>query len=157
MQRSCGPGRKASKGSENNMDLAVCLRIVLEKPPSGVDFGLQEGKGNTYDTIQKQRSRGEDLCFKCIVIARDNRKDGLPNFVGSLAQGPVTGRFLYIDVGQYAGQTDSCWSRRIKVPLAGITWDLIQKAFADPHAALEVRLPGTGKDGEPSCGTVRSP
>ena len=35
----------------------VRLRIVLVDPPPGVDFGVQEGKGNDYTTIQKQRSK----------------------------------------------------------------------------------------------------
>ena len=48
---------------------------------------------------------------------------------------------------------DSCWERRIKVPLGGITWDMIEKAST--KLVLEARLPGTGKDGGPSCATVK--
>ncbi len=32
-------------------DTIVALRIVLIAPPSGVDFGIQEGKGYDYKTI----------------------------------------------------------------------------------------------------------
>ena len=35
----------------------VTLRIVLVDPPTGVDFGIQEGKGNEYKTIAIQRSK----------------------------------------------------------------------------------------------------
>ena len=137
------------------METELRLRIVLAAPPAGVDFGIQEGKGSDYTTIQKQRSKGADLTFEITVTVKDNRDDGLPNFLGPLAQGPTTGRFIYIDIGNLAGQSDSCWERRIKVPLSGITWELIEKATADPKLVLEARLPGTGKDGGPSCATVK--
>lgn len=136
-------------------DAEVRLRIVLVAPPAGVDFGLQEGKGSDYKTIQKQRSKGKDLAFELTVAAKNNRDDGLPNFLGPLTQGPATGRFVYIDIGKLAGQFDSCWERRIKVPLGGITWDLIGKVATDAKSILEARLPGTGKDGGPSCATVK--
>ena len=38
------------------MNQELTLKIVLENPPSGVDFGLQKGSGNKYETIQIQRS-----------------------------------------------------------------------------------------------------
>ena len=137
------------------METEVRLRIVLVSPPAGVDFGVQDGKGNDYTTIHKQRSKGADLTFEFMVTVKDNREDGLPNFLGSLTQGPATGRFIYIDIGKLASQSDSCWERRIKVPLGGITWEMIEKASADPKLVLEARLPGTGKDGGPSCATVK--
>ena len=131
----------------------VRLRIVLVAPPAGVDFGVQEGKGSDYKTIHKQRSNDADLTFEFTVTVKDNRDDGLPNFLGPLAQGPTTGRFIYLDIGKSAGQFDSCWERRIKVPLGGITWGMIEKA--SEKLVLEARLPGTGKDGGPSCATVK--
>ena len=130
----------------------VRLRIFLVAPPADVDFGIQEGKGSDYITIQKQRSKDADLTFEFTVTVKDNRDDGLPNFLGPLAQGPTTGRFIYIDIGKSAGQFDSCWERRIKVPLGGITWGMIEKA--SEKLVLEARLPGTGEDGGPSCATV---
>ncbi len=137
------------------METEVRLRIVLVAPPADVDFGVQDGKGSDYKTIQKQRSKGADLTFEFSLTVKDNRDDGIPNFLGSLAQGPAAGRFIYIDIGKLAGQSDSCWERRIKVPLGGIAWDMIEKASADPKAILEARLPGTGRDGGPSCATVK--
>ena len=137
------------------METELLLRIVLVAPPAGVDFGLQNGKGRDYRTIQKQRSKGADLSFDCTVTVKKNRDDGLPNFLGPLTQGPVTGRFIYIDIGKVAGQSDSWWERRIKVPLGGITWDMTEKVSADPKLILEAQLPGTAKDGGPSCATVR--
>ncbi len=137
------------------MESELRLRIVLLAPPAGVDIGLQEGSGSTYRTIQRQRSRGGDLVFQGSVRAKDDRKDGQPNFLGELVQGPRDARFLYLDIGRYAGQENTPWSRRIKIPLGGITWELIHRAAADPRTFLEARLPGTGKDGGPSCATVK--
>ncbi|MBL8816480.1 MAG: hypothetical protein JNL58_10655 [Planctomyces sp.] len=131
----------------------VRLRIVLIAPPSGVDFGVQEGKGNDYTTIHKQRSTGANLTFEFTVKVKDNRDDGLPNFLGPLTHGPTTGRFIYINIGTSARQSDSCWDRRMKIPLSGITWAMIEKAST--KLVLEARLPGTGKDGGPSCATVK--
>jgi Family of unknown function (DUF5990) len=136
------------------MEVDLRLRIVLEAPPSGVDFGLQDGKGNSYESIQKQTSKGNDLSFDCTVTVKDNRDDGLPNILGTLTQGPPAGRFIYIDIGKTAGQKDSAWERRIKVPLSGITWDMIQQVSADSTLVLEAHLPGTANDGGPSCATV---
>jgi hypothetical protein len=136
------------------METGLPLRIVLVAPPAGVDFGIQEGKGSDYKTIQKKRSKDADLTFEFTLTIKNNRDDGLPNFLGPLAQGPTTGRFVYIDIGKLAGQPDSCWERRIKVPLGGITWEMIEKASTDPKLIMEARLPGTGKDGGPSCATV---
>jgi hypothetical protein len=137
------------------MELELRLRIVLEEPPAGVDFGLQLGKGTDYQTIQTQRSNTGNLEFEGSVTVKDNRADGLPNFLGPLAQGPPTQRFIYVDVGAYAGQPHARWGRRIKIPLGGIGWDTIKKVTGQSGAALEARIPGTGKDGGPTCATVR--
>ena len=133
----------------------VRLRIDLITPPSGVDFGIQEGKGYDYKTIQIQRSKGADLRFDFSVTVKGNRDDGLPNFAGPLVQGPPDGRFIYIDIGKLAGQTKSKWDRRIKIPLEGITWKMIDQLVDDPKRLLVASIPGTGKDGGPNCATVK--
>lgn len=129
------------------------LRIVLERPPDGVDFALQSGRGKKYDSIQTQRSSGTDLAFDFRVTVGDGPDDGAPNFRGPVTQGPPTARFVYIGVGQYAGQIDSRWGRRIKIPLGGITREMLGRAM-DSGGTLEARVPGTGKDGSPTCATT---
>ena len=131
----------------------LTLRIILEAPPAGVDFGLQEGRGNDYKTVQTQRSTTSDLTFTFTVRARQNT-NGAPNFLGPFSQGPPDARFVYIDIGTYAGQTGTLWSRRLKVPLSGITWDMVKQA-SDSAKLLETRVPGTGRDGGPNCATVK--
>ena len=131
------------------------LRIILVAPPADVIFGIQHGKGNNYTTILTQRSTGVNLVFEFALIVKEQVEDELPNFLGPLSQGPVAGRFVYIDIGTCAGQMESIWSRRIKIPLGGITWELIRKTTANPKLILEARLPGTAKDGGPSCATLQ--
>ena len=136
------------------MERELSLRIVLEKPPAGVDYGVQKGRGVDYETLQTQRSKGQDLHFDFTVRAKQTGKDALPNFLGPFVQGPTGERFVYIDIGTYAGQTGTCWSRRLKIPLRGITWAMIDDV-AEGKSLLETRVAGTGKDGSPSCATPK--
>jgi hypothetical protein len=129
--------------------VTATLRIVLEQPTAGVDFGLQKGHGSDYEVVAKQRSKGRDLEFEFTVDAHTNKKigkDDLPNFTGPFVQGPTGQRFVYINIGTYAGQTNTPWSRRLKIPLSGITWDMLHSG-----KMLTAHIPGTGKDGGPSC------
>lgn len=135
------------------MERQITLRVIVRNPPAGVDFGLQEGHGNDYKTVQTQRFTNKDLRFEFPVRVTES-KDGQPNFLGSYAQGPAKGRFIYLDIGTYAGQTNTPWGRRLKIPLTGITWPLIEKA-SDESQVIEVCVPGTGRDGGPTCGTVK--
>jgi len=141
---------------QSKSEITVPIQIILIAPPVGVDFGVQEGKGNDYKTIQVQRSKSPDLEFVCSVGVKGNRDDGPPNFVGNIVQGPPNGRFVYIDIGKSAGQIDSCWQRRIKIPLLGINWEMIDSVADAPKQILQATIPGTGKDGGPSCATVES-
>jgi len=137
------------------MEHEITLRIALVKPPAGVDFALQKGRGSIYEIVNKQRSQGRDLRFEFPVNVKGDRKAASPQFAGPFVQGPTQERFIYIDIGTAAGQFDSCWSRRLKIPLRGITWDSIDRLIADPKSVLETSVPGTGRDGGPTCATVK--
>jgi len=137
------------------MEHELTLRIILEEPPQGVDFGIQKGRGANFETIQKQRSKADDLYFEFTVGIKAAGKNAVPIFLGPFVQGPPEDRFIYIDIGTYAGQTDSCWSRRLKIPLIGITWDMIDRLWANDELILGTRVPGTGGDGGPNCATVK--
>ena len=132
------------------MEQEVRFRVVLERPPAGVDYGLQLGRGAVYETAQKQRSDGKDLHFEFTIHVTAPSRQALPDFRGSVVQGPRGQRFVYIDIGTCAGQRGTPWSRRLKVPLTGISWALIEQA-----PVLEARVPGTGRDGGPNCATVK--
>jgi hypothetical protein len=133
----------------------VPVQLVLVDPPAGVDYGIQKGSGARHETLFVQRRGPGDVCFRFSLKVKDTGKDGLPNFHGPLAQGTPANRFLYVDVGTYAGQKDTPWARRMKVPLQGITWLLIEKVTSKAGHRLLARIPGTAADGGPNCATVK--
>jgi hypothetical protein len=128
------------------------LRITLINPPPDVRFCLQQGKD---DLVPPSSDSGETISFDFTVNVVNDRTDGPPKFRGPSVQGPPAGRFIYINSGTYAGQSDSCWSRRAKAPLSGITWELIEEALSKSGAVLEARIAGTAGDSGPACATVR--
>jgi hypothetical protein len=136
------------------MDHELNLRIILQNPSPGVDFALQKGSGNNFGIIQKQRSFTGDLHFECTVKIKPGKNEA-PNFLGPFVQGPKGERFIYIGIGKFAGQLDSLWDRRLKIPLRNISWDTIEQMIAKPELILETKVPGTGKDRTPSCATVK--
>lgn len=136
------------------MEPELTLRIVLEKPTVGVDYGLQEGKGSNFKTIQTKRADGKNLQFECKV--RVKPAAGITSvFLGPFVQGTANERFIYIDIGTFAGQKDSVWNRRLKIPLKDITMEMIQQALSDTKLVIQTIVAGTGKDGCPNCGTVK--
>jgi len=136
------------------MESILTLKIILENPTAGVDYGLQEGKDSDFNTIQTKRGNGKDLKFECSVRVKFNEGKN-PVYLGPFAQGPSNDRFIYIDIGTCAGQIDSCWSRRLKIPLSGITMEMVQQVLSDPKQLIETIVPGSGKGGGPNCGTVK--
>ena len=131
------------------------LKITLVSPPPGIDFGLQKGSGSKYETVERRRSDSSDLCFKFNVeLKGDKLKDVLPDFRGPFVQGPINSRFIYIDIGSLAGQAEqAAW--RLKIPLVGITWAMLDQLGANHAACLETTVPGTHKNGGPNCATVK--
>ena len=129
------------------------LRITVVQPPEGVMFQMQRGQGRKVDLVPPTHALQASLSFDFILRVGE-RPDGQPNFLGSFAQGPPDGRFVYINSGTLAGQSHSCWTRRAKVHLSGITQQMIEQVLSDPEAILEARIWGLAKDGGPACATV---
>src|SRR6478752_379021 len=99
------------------MESEIKLQVILTKPTPGVVFGLQKGSGNNYETVQKQISTSNDLTFTFTVKVKGERsRDKFPKLSGSFVQGAADNKFVYIGIGTYAGQSDSAWSRRLKIP-----------------------------------------
>ncbi|HEV7428358.1 MAG TPA: DUF5990 family protein [Thermoanaerobaculia bacterium] len=124
-------------------DQEIALRIIVENPP--VRFAVQRGKDQLLEAVEASAKK---LVFEFSVRAREGA-DGAPNFLGRFAQGPVGGRFVYVNSGKHAGEPDCEWTRRAKVPLGGITWAMIRKG-----GVIEARIGGTARDGGPACATV---
>ncbi|MEO8580143.1 MAG: DUF5990 family protein, partial [Gemmatimonadales bacterium] len=71
-------------------------------------------------------------------------------------QGPPSARFVYVTSGRRAGQDNTPWDRRAKIPLAGISASMIQAALGASGVRIETEMPGTGSDGGPTCATVKA-
>ncbi|MCR8557481.1 hypothetical protein KXD93_07505 [Mucilaginibacter sp. BJC16-A38] len=133
--------------------MTVNLHIILQKPPAGIHFALQKGHGNVVEAVQVQISADGDLHFELMIDVKvDPAKTELARFGGPYVQGPPVEKFIYIGIGTFAGQV-SPWSRRLKIPLRDISWDLINRA--NENSGLETIVPGTAKDGSPTCATVK--
>jgi hypothetical protein len=135
--------------------MELSLHIILQKPPANVDFGLQKGSGSKYETVQTQRSNSTDLHFYLTIMVKgDRQKDSLPKFSSPFIQGPYPNNFIYLDIGRLAGQIGS-WERRLKIPLTGATWEIIDQLKTESNLILQTKVPGAAKDGTPNCATVK--
>ena len=128
------------------------LRIVVDDPVPGVLLRLQRGQAEIVEATSE--TPGE-VRFDFTARLGSPLPGGAPNFLGPFTQGPPATRFVYIRVGQSAGQLNTPWNRRAKIPLGGIPAGLVEKALKKPGSALEVHIPSRGKDGSPTCATVK--
>lgn len=122
-------------------------RIVIEQPVIGVLHSLQAGQDQVLDP--KASIGGEPLTFDLLI-----RVGPGPKFFGNQVrrEGPVR-RFVYIRVGQLAGDAASPWSRRIKIDIHDIEAALLDRALKG--GVIEMAIIGTGPDGTPTCATAR--
>ena len=128
----------------------IRLRISVVDPPAGVRFMVQKGRSELVPPID---GAAASPVFE-FTVRVERQRSGAPNFLGPFTQGPVSARFVYVKSGTRAGQAESCWSRRAKVPLTTIEWPLIERALSI-GGYLETEFDGTGRDGGPTCATVR--
>lgn len=132
-------------------DGTVALRLVVERPPAGATWRMQRGRDALVAPVHET---AEAIVFALSLRVADG-PDGAPTLRGPEAQGPPASRFVYLSSGSYAGQRDTPWSRRAKVPLTGIPAALLARARATRGAVLEARIAGTARDGGPACATVK--
>lgn len=119
------------------------VTIALERGVAGVAYALQRGRS---EIEQAQVARLGTLRFN-FPVTLATAADGTPDVKGKHVQGKPGDRFVYITVGTRAGQADSPWDRRIKVPLRGI--DKVTRT-----GAAQARIAGTARDGTPSSASV---
>jgi len=126
----------------------INLRIIIEQPVIGVLHSLQAKDESPLDP--KRSRKGEPLAFDFQV-----RVGPGPKFFGDQVrrEGPLR-RFVYIRVGQYAGDPSSPWSRRMKIDIHDLKQDLLDRA-ATTGRAIQIAVNGTAKDGSPACATVK--
>jgi len=126
----------------------IRMRIVIEQPVAGVLHSLQTGDTGVLDP--KRSKAGEPLAFDFPVLIAPG-----PKFFGDQVrrEGP-TRRFVYIRIGQSAGDHGSEWTRRMKIDIYDTPQDLLDRAMAG-EGVVELTVNGTGKDGSPACATVK--
>lgn len=126
----------------------IALRITLVDPPLDIAFAMQHGRDQLH---QLTRSTGPTLSFDFTVRVRAAKP---LVFLGPFTQGPPASRFVYVNSGTLACDRLSCWTRRAKIPLAGITDALVRELEKTKGALLEARIAGKSRDGGPACATV---
>jgi hypothetical protein len=126
----------------------IRMRLVIENPVAGVVHSLQSKENQPVDA--KASKAGAALTFDFPI-----RITAGPKFYGEQvrSEGPER-RFVYIAIGQQAGDKASCWNRRMKIDIHDIPQALLDKAAKGK--VLEGSVEGTGKDGSPACATVLS-
>jgi hypothetical protein len=125
---------------------AITLRLTIADPVAGVAYSLQDKKSRPVGAFVA----GEAPISFDVPL----RLGPGPKFYGDFvrSEGP-TRRFIYIAIGEQAGQRPCQWSRRAKIDIHLLPPDLLAKALAG--ALLEADLPGRADDGGPACATVR--
>ena len=126
----------------------IPLRIVIEQPVAGVLHSLQGKDGTPLAPCSSQSD--ESLAFHFAIDIEPG-----PKFFGDQVrrEGPLR-RFVYIRVGEYAGDPTSPWARRMKIDIHDLDEGLLDTAVAE-NGIVEIVVIGTLADGSPACGTVR--
>ncbi|WP_298394310.1 DUF5990 family protein [Sphingobium sp.] len=127
--------------------IAIGLRIIIEQPVIGVRHSLQAKDDQPLDP--KSSIDGEALSFDLPIRVAPG-----PKFFGDHVrrEGPIR-RFIYIRIGQLAGDPGSAWSRRMKIDIHDLDPTLLAQAI-DTQGIIAITVNGTGKDGTPACATL---
>jgi hypothetical protein len=125
----------------------VRMRIVIEQPVMGVVHSLQDKDGLPLDP--KKSVSGEPLTFDFVI-----RIAAGPKFFGDQVrrEGPHR-RFVYVRIGQLAGDPASPWSRRMKIDIHDIEQQVLDRAI-DEGRTIRLSVEGAAADGTPACATI---
>lgn len=124
---------------------AITLRLRIQDPFPGVAYSLQNKKS---EPVGQVIAGNNPISFDVPVRVAPG-----PKFHGDFvrSEGAVR-RFVYIAIGEQAGQRPSAWSRRAKIDIHLLSAELLERALAGE--VLEAELPGKAKDGGPACATL---
>lgn len=128
------------------MPTEIMLRLTIADPVAGVLYSLQDAESQP---VTPRKATDAPMSFYVPVSVWDDGR-----FTGKFVrrEGP-TRRFVYIAMGQGAGDHFTDISRRAKIDIQDIPGSLLDEARLG--AILSVTLPGRAKDGGPACATVR--
>jgi hypothetical protein len=124
----------------------IQMRLVIEDPFPGVLHSLQDKKNEPRGALASKE--GEPLTFEFPIRVALG-----PKFYGEQVRSEgAERRFVYIALGQPAGDAASCWSRRMKINIHDIAPALLE--LATQGKVLQGTVQGTGEDGTPACASV---
>jgi hypothetical protein len=129
----------------------LALRIVVVDPPPGILWALQVGASDYMPASSASKNR---ISFDFVVEVVGGPAKGTFRLRGPAVQGRPGERFVYLRIGTYAGQTDTCVARRAKVSLEGISAKLIAAVRSRRRGVLEARFAGTDSKGGAACASV---
>ena len=129
------------------------IRIVVENPVPGLAIVLQRGQAAKATLVPPAGRSAEAVTFDLEVMVDGRLPSGRPRLLGPCVHGPPEARFVYLCVGRYAGQADSEWAGRVKVPLAGLGWDEIDALTSGGR--LLARIAGRSPKGGPALASVQ--
>lgn len=133
------------------MSKEINLTIALLNPLEGVQYALQSGKGTNYNLVQAQAGKGQDLTFSFTIQLKQT--NGSVSLAGPFVQGTPGNRFVYINIGSYAGQDGAACSGRLKVPLSETEFQNALSVSSEEYWFCQV--PGRTADGKPAFATVK--
>ena len=107
----------------------ITLRLTIDDPVPGVAYSLQNKKSEPVSMVVAGYG---SLSFDVPL----NVAPG-PRFMGQFVrrEGP-TRRFVYIAIGEQAGDPSSLWNRRAKIDIHDLPADLLQKALTGASSRL---------------------
>ncbi|TLM88728.1 DUF5990 family protein [Hymenobacter jeollabukensis] len=129
------------------------FQLHVVNAPAGVTVALQQGTTQLLPPVVTT-SEGVLLFETELGVSQVKDQQGF-RLSGPCVHGRGDDRFLYLNSGTLAGQADSCWTRRAKVPLPVLTAALVEQALAAPSAAFQARMWGWAADGGPACASIR--
>ena len=127
-------------------DSTIILKLTIANPVPGVTYSLQDRKSAPVNPIVATEA---ELSFDVPVRVAAGLK-----LTGEFVRREGSKRrFVYIAIGEQAGDHSSAWNRRAKIDIHDIPTLLLGEALAG--GVLECRIPGRAKDDGPACATIR--
>lgn len=130
----------------------ITFQILLQNPVDGLMYGLQKGKGAHYEIVQPQIGNQQDLTFRFVAQLKQD-KESAYSLAGPFMQGTPGNRFVYINIGRYAGQPASACSGRLKVPVPEADYQAVLSAGS--AYGWFCNVPGSTAAGKPVLATVK--
>ena len=128
---------------------AIPIRVIVLGGPKGVEWAVQLGRA---ELLGPSDTASDRVTFD-FVVRMDPRRTDVRRFSGPAVQGKTGEQFVYVNSGQRAGQTASCWDRRAKVSLMSISPAMLAQ-LRRQGGALQAQISGVARDGGPACASI---